>query len=234
MLIGLFLTLRESERRGITKDFFLDFFIYGIPVAIICARIYYVVFRWHIYRHRFPHVFDIREGGLAIHGGIIGGFLVLVFLSKRRNVSLLKCLDILSPPLILAKAMGRWGNFINQEAYGEIVSESFISYFPEFIQRQMLIDGNYRNPTFFYMSLWNFVVFIFLIIIRKKDFIKNGDVFFIYIVSYSFGRFFVEGLRTDSLMLGPIRIAQLVSIILIIVGSIILYRNHKVESQERS
>ncbi|MFW5985262.1 MAG: prolipoprotein diacylglyceryl transferase [Halanaerobiaceae bacterium] len=227
MVLGIILTLRESKKKGIREDFFLDFFLLGIPLAIIGARAYYVLFRWSYFSQNPARIIAIWEGGLAIHGGIIAGSLVLLFLVYRRGVDFWQAVDILAPALILGQAIGRWGNFINQEAFGGKVSQEFISRFPEFIKQQMYIGGAYRQPTFLYMSVWNFLVFALLLWIRRKEFIKTGDVFLTYLITYSLGRFFVEGLRTDSLYLGPFRIAQLLSVVLIIVSSFLIYKRHQ-------
>lgn len=226
VLVGAVLILREAKRQKINPDFFMDYLIYAIPIGVIVSRLYYVVFRWDVYRHNLGRVFAIWEGGLAIHGAIIGGVLVLIYLAKKRQVNFWQAVDILAPAVILAQAIGRWGNFINQEAHGRAVSYEFISNFPTFIQRQMYKNGQFFNPTFLYESLWNLLVFGFLIWIRRKDFIKKGDVFLLYLISYSVGRFFIEGLRTDSLMLGGFRVAQVLSVLLIIGSSIFFYLRH--------
>ncbi|MCG8515125.1 MAG: prolipoprotein diacylglyceryl transferase [Halanaerobiales bacterium] len=227
VLIGLLLTFREAERKGIEQEFFLDLFIYSIPVAIIGARLYYVIFSWSTYRYNLAKVFSIREGGLAIHGAIIAGLVVFYLMAKRRQVPFGQVIDTVAPALVLGQAIGRWGNFINQEAYGSVVSKEFIAYFPSFIQRQMLINGNYYHPAFLYESVWNFLLFIFLLVIKSKDFIKDGDLFLFYVIGYSLGRFFIEGIRLDSLMLGPFRVAQLISLLAILTGGIILYLKHR-------
>lgn len=227
LILGMILVLRESLKQGIEEDFFLDFFLWAIPIGIIGARLYFVFFHWSFFRENLGQIIAIWEGGLAIHGGVIGGLLVLIILVKKRKVCFWPIADILAPPLVLGKAIGRWGNFINQEAYGHVVSEEFISYFPEFIQRQMFIGGQYYHPAFLYSFLWNTAVFIFLIWLRRKKFIKPGDVFLSYLVTYSLGRFFIEGIRTDSLMLGPLRVAQLVSGVLIIGATFYLFYRHR-------
>ncbi len=226
VIIGLFLVIRESKRRKINTEFFLDYIIYTIPVAIICARLYYVVFRWNIYQMDLRKIIAIREGGLAIHGAVIGGILTLLFMSVKRKFPFTVALDILTPSLVLGQAIGRWGNFINQEAYGTVVSKDFISKFPKFIKNQMYIEGYYHHPAFLYESLLNLFIFIFIILIRKKEYIINGDILLIYGILYSTGRFFIEGIRIDSLMLGNYRVAQLISIIIIIIcGTIFLWRH---------
>ncbi len=231
LILGIVLALKEANRKKISEDFFLDFFLYGIPAAIIGARLYYVFFRWSLYSGQPSRIIAIWEGGLAIHGGIIGGLLVLIVLVKKRKVMFWQVVDVLAPPLILGKAIGRWGNFINQEAYGNPVSEEFISYFPEFIQNQMYITDQigsfYRNPAFLYSSIWNLLVFIFLIWLRRKEFVISGDIFLVYLLAYSGGRFFIEGIRVDSLMLGPFRIAQILSVVLILLSLLLLIFRHK-------
>ncbi|MFW5976309.1 MAG: prolipoprotein diacylglyceryl transferase [Bacillota bacterium] len=226
IIIGLYLTIRESKKQGIDPDFFLDFFIYGIPVAIIGARLYYVIFRWEYYKSNLFRILAFREGGLAIHGAIIGGIVVLGYFVKKRKINFWKAVDILTPPLVLGQAIGRWGNFFNQEAFGGIVSHEFIGNFPEFIQKQMFINGAYRHPTFLYESILDFTIFIFLVWFRRKN-IKNGDVFLIYIIFYSAGRFFIENMRTDSLMLGQLQIARLISILMMIAGLFLWYWRHR-------
>ena len=226
-VIGILMTFSESKRQGIDPEFFLDFFLLAIPLGIIGARLYYVIFHWQRYSGDFTRLFAIWEGGLAIHGGVIAGAIILVIMAYRRRVNFWQATDILAPPLALGETIGRWGNFFNQEAFGQPVSEEFISYFPEFIQQQMYIQGQYRNPTFFYASVWNLLILVFLLWLRRRDFIKQGDVFLSYIISYSVGRFFIEGMRIDSLMLGPLRVAQVVSVLLIILGVIFIYYQHK-------
>jgi phosphatidylglycerol:prolipoprotein diacylglycerol transferase len=231
ILTGLLISLKEAKRTGIDQEIILDFTIWAIPVAIIGARLYYVLFSFNTYRDNLLHIFAIRQGGLAIHGAILGGLLVLVILTKRRNVSFWKVVDIFAPGIILGQAIGRWGNFINQEAYGGIVSQEYISHFPSFISKQMYINGAYRHPTFLYESIWNIIVFIVLLTLRKKKQLKTGDIFIVYAIGYSVGRFFIEGMRTDSLMLGPLRIAQVVSAMVVISGILFIYYRHKMKSK---
>ncbi len=171
-------------------------------------------------------IFNIRQGGLAIHGGLIAAVIVVYICTKRKSIKLSSALDMTAPCIILAQAIGRWGNFFNQEAHGGPVTEAFISKFPEFIQSGMNINGTYYHPTFLYESIWNLVVFFILFYMLHKV-KKNGVVFLTYIGLYSIGRFFIEGLRTDSLMMFGLRTAQIVSIIGVliwIVGLIIIYR----------
>ena len=226
LLMGFSLTLYRSKKTEIPSEFFLDFFIIGIPISVIFARLYFVIFNLNYYLQNPLATIAVWHGGLAIHGAVIGGILVLIILTKKRNLSFLKVVDILAPALILGQAIGRWGNFINQEAYGGIVSESFINNFPGFIKNQMFIKGNFHHPTFLYESIWNIITFSILIFLSKKKFTKDGDVFYSYLIGYSIGRFFIEDMRTDSLMFLNMQVAQIISIILIIFGLVMIYINH--------
>ncbi len=226
LLFGFSLSLYRSKKTSIPTEFFLDFFIIGIPISVIFARLYFVIFNLNYYLQNPLAIIAVWHGGLAIHGAVIGGILVLIILTKRRKLSFFKVVDILAPALILGQAIGRWGNFINQEAYGGIVSESFINNFPNFIKNQMFIEGNYHHPTFLYESIWNIIIFIILIFLTKKKFTKDGDVFYSYLIGYSIGRFFIENMRTDSLMFLNMQVAQVISITLIIFGLVMIYINH--------
>lgn len=211
MLIGILIASHTSRIKGISYDRLLDILLISIPAGIVGARLYYVIFEFEQYRDNLADIFNIRQGGLAIHGGLIFGILAAYLYTRHKNISLIKYADVAAPSIIIAQAIGRWGNFFNQEAHGGPVSSEFISHFPEFIQKGMFIEGQYWHPTFLYESLWNLVVFfILLIILRKSN--RDGMVLFSYIGLYSIGRFFIEGLRTDSLMVGPLRAAQLVSL----------------------
>jgi phosphatidylglycerol:prolipoprotein diacylglycerol transferase len=217
IILGAVIAMREAKRVGYNPEIILDILLWTLPAAIIGARLYYVIFEWGYFKAHPMEILAIRNGGLAIHGGVIGAFLVGYVIVKRKGLNFLKLADIVAPSLILGQAIGRWGNFFNKEAYGGVVSEQFISRFPEFIQNQMYIGGSYYHPTFLYESIWNLMVFAILLFFRKykKD---DGELIGLYLILYSIGRFFIEGLRTDSLMLGPLRIAQVVSLLLITVG----------------
>jgi phosphatidylglycerol:prolipoprotein diacylglycerol transferase len=216
-VIGTLLALRFAKKENIDADHILSMVYYIIPLAIIGARTYYVILEWDQYRDNIANAFAIWHGGLAIHGGLIGGFLGGWLYLRKHNLPFYKLADIFIPSVILGQAIGRWGNFFNQEAHGGEVSEAFMDRFPDFIKNQMYIDGAYYHPTFLYESVWDLFVFGILLLLRKyKKF--DGQVLAAYFILYSIGRFFVEGLRTDSLMIGPLRMAQVVSIALIIVG----------------
>ncbi|OZT79779.1 prolipoprotein diacylglyceryl transferase [Marinococcus halophilus] len=226
-LLGYILASYEAKKRGLPEDIFADLLIFAIPISIICARLYYVIFEWDYYAQNPGSILAVWEGGLAIHGGLIGAVLTGIVFSKIKRVSFWKLADIAAPSIILGQAIGRWGNFINQEAHGGEVSRSFLEglQLPEFIINQMYIEGAYYNPTFLYESLWNIAGFLLLLGLRRVN-LRRGELFLTYVIWYSFGRFFIEGMRTDSLMLfDTIRVAQLISVLLIVAAvSLILYR----------
>lgn len=225
-MLALLLSQYTCKLKGINYDDVLTIFLIAFPISIIGARLYYVLFEFGYYKDNLMDIFNIRQGGLAIHGGLIAAVIVVYICTKRKSIKLSSALDMAAPCIILAQAIGRWGNFFNQEAHGGPVTEAFISKFPEFIQSGMNINGTYYHPTFLYESIWNLVVFFILFYMLHKV-KKNGVVFLTYIGLYSIGRFFIEGLRTDSLMMFGFRTAQIVSIIGVliwIVGLIIIYR----------
>lgn len=217
VLIGAFLALREAEREGLDSDKFMNVLLAAIPAAFIGARLYYVIFNWPYYSEHLQEIFAVWEGGLAIHGGLIAAFLVGWFFLRRYKISFWQAADIAAPSIVLGQAIGRWGNFINQEAYGYTVD-------PEKVPWAMYIDGAYRHPTFLYESLWSLGIFAFLLILRRKAPVKSGEIFLSYAALYSAGRFIIEGFRTDSLMLtSHIRVAQAVSVVVIIIAGVFFY-----------
>ncbi|MEW4221479.1 prolipoprotein diacylglyceryl transferase [Rossellomorea marisflavi] len=227
--LGMYMVIRESKRQGLHPDTFIDLLVWAIPIAIISARIYYVAFEWNNYYADHPEdIIKIWNGGIAIHGALIGSVLTTIIFAKVRGLSFWKLTDIAAPSLIVGQAIGRWGNFINQEAHGREVSRQFLEnlHLPRFIIDQMYIDGSYYHPTFLYESLWNVVVLILLLIIRRKvKSLRRGELFLTYVIGYSIGRFFVEGMRTDSLMLGDFRFAQVISVALIVAAIVtMIYR----------
>ena len=234
IIIGLYLLMKEASKQNISKDTIIDIAFYTIIWGIIGARIYYVIFNIKPYLSNPLSILYVWEGGLAIYGGIIGGLITLAYQTKKKNIALGKLTDMIVPSLILAQAIGRWGNFFNQEAHGGIVTLEFLKkiHIPNFIIKGMYINGNYYHPTFFYESLWCLLGFILLVIIRRllKN-SKDGTLTFIYLIWYGVGRFFIEGLRTDSLYLGMFRISQIVSIVIIIIGIIGLIYNKRKEAK---
>ena len=212
VLLGLLLAYYNCKLKNVDFDMLFDTFFISFPAAIIGARLYYVIFNFQDYKDNLWSALNIREGGLAIHGGLIFGLATAYIYIKKKGESFLKFADVTAPSIIFAQGMGRWGNFFNGEAHGEPVSYEFIKHFPAFIQKGMYIEGVYYHPTFLYESIWDICACIILINILKRTSI-DGYVIFSYIGLYSLGRFFIEGLRTDSLMFGPIRMAQLVSLL---------------------
>lgn len=218
MILGIWIAYREAGRVGINKELIIDFVLIAIPIAIICARLYYVAFEWEHYKDNLFSVFMIWKGGLAIYGGVIGGFITAIAFCRCKKISLFKFVDVAVPSLVLGQAIGRWGNFANQEAYGEVVLNSNLQFFPYAVYIEKI--GEWHQATFFYESMWNGILFIILMLLKKKKWFE-GQLLCTYFIGYGIGRFLIEGLRTDSLyVLEGLRVSQLVSIMLIIIGSI--------------
>ena len=211
LLIAALVAMKEAKRLGFYDDIIIDLLIFALPAAIIGARLYYVIFMWDYYSQNTAEIFRIRSGGLAIHGAIIAAAIVGAIFARFKGVSFRKLADACAPSIILGQAIGRWGNFVNQEAHGG----------PTDLPWGIMIDGQKVHPTFLYESLWNFAVFAFLLWYGRNRVKARGEVFVLYTALYSVGRFFIEGLRTDSLMLGPFRVAQLISLIIICAAIII-------------
>lgn len=217
VLIGAIIALKEAKRLGLEEETLLDFLIWEVPLCLVGARLYYVIFSWDLYRDNPIEALDIRSGGLAIHGVIITAILVAIVFTRIRKISFWTITDAAAPSLILAQGIGRWGNYLNQEAHGG----------PTDLPWGIMVNGEKVHPTFLYESIWNIGVFVFLMWYGRKKQKVKGEVFLLYIALYSFIRFFIEGLRTDSLMLGQIRVAQLVSLIGVFAASYIFYKRRK-------
>ena len=228
------LASKEAVKVGLREDDVVDLMLWALPISIVGARLYYVLFELDYYIENPGQILAIRSGGLAIYGGLIAGGLVVYFFTRHRFISTWKFLDVAAPSVILAQGIGRWGNFMNHEAYGEVVSRNFLEslHLPKFIIENMYIDGEYRQPTFLYESVWNVLGFVVLILLRRKpNFLKEGEVALVYVIWYSLGRFFIEGMRTDSLWIGDvIRVSQMLSGLLFI-GAIglLIYRRKKMD-----
>ncbi|MGX7131512.1 prolipoprotein diacylglyceryl transferase [Enterococcus songbeiensis] len=220
VIIAMWLSSREAVRVGLKADDVTDFMLVGLPLSLIGARLYYILFDLEPYLKDPIQILNVRSGGLAIYGGLIAGGIWLFFFCRYKFISGWTFLDIAAPSVILAQGIGRWGNFMNHEAFGGKTTLTFLEglHLPQFIIDNMYIDGAYRQPTFLYESVWNVLGFLLLILLRKRsNFLKEGEVFFGYLIWYSFGRFFIEGMRTDSLYLfGDIRVSQLLSVILFV------------------
>lgn len=223
-LIILNYLLKKEDRLDI--EFFMDYIIIALPLGIIAARLYYVIFNSGYYLNNPAKILAVNEGGLAIHGGLLMGIVVLFLLSKRRNKNFLLALDYLAPVTAFAQSIGRWGNFVNQEAYGKIVAEKYYNYLPEFIKKQMFIKGNYREATFLYESAADFLLFLLLLFYLRSDIKNDGEVFSLYLIIYSIFRFFIEERRTDSLLLAEIQVAKIISIFMIVIGVSLFYYIH--------
>jgi len=222
LAIGTLLAYREAVRQKLDPDQIINLVIIAAPLAFIGARAYYVIFRWSYYSTNPSEIPAIWHGGLAIHGALIAGVLAGYFFVKWQKLRFWQIADIVAPSIILGQAIGRWGNFFNQEAYG----------YPTDLPWAMYIDGAYRHPTFLYESLWDLGVFLFLLWYRRRKGIKHGEVFLIYAILYSAGRFIVEAFRTDSLMLGSLRAAQVISVIIIMAAvGLIYYRRKKIAKE---
>lgn len=224
--VGLWIATKESKRLSLDSEVFSDLLLWALPIAILGGRLYYVLFEFDRYIDRpWWSVFAVWEGGLAIHGALIAAVITAYIFTKKNNIPFWKLADIAAPGIIIGQAIGRWGNFMNQEAHGGPVSEAaynnFIRFLPNFIENQMVIKGTLYHPTFLYESVWNLLVFGGLLWFRRKNPLR-GEVFLSYVISYSVGRFFIEAMRTDSLyVFGGLRTAQVVSLLLI-VGSVLL------------
>ncbi|WP_415972561.1 prolipoprotein diacylglyceryl transferase [Anaerotignum lactatifermentans] len=235
VILGVLLALHEAKRTGQNPDTYLDFIIYAMIIAIIGARLYYVIFSWDFYSQHPEKIFAIREGGLAIYGGIIGGVLTAIVYSRVKKKSFWVMADTMAPSLILGQMLGRWGNFFNKEAFGGFTDNLFAMRYqlsqvrasdvtPDILQNLVTVNGvDYIqvHPTFLYESMWSLCVFIILLILqRKKKF--DGQVCATYFFGYALGRVWIEGLRTDQLCIGNVPVSQALSAVLII-ASVVLY-----------
>ena len=224
VLFASIVIIRETKRQKINEDFIVNLIFYGIIFGLIGARLYYVAFNLDHYLKYTLEILEIWNGGLAIHGGILFGLLTIILYTKKYKAKTLKVLDIIVVGLILGQAIGRWGNFFNGEAYGGVTTLANLQKLglPDFLINGMYINGAYHHPTFLYESIWNLFGFFALLIVRRYKYLKTGQLTGTYLIWYSVGRFFIEGMRTDSLMLGDFRVAQIVSIICIIIGIFML------------
>ena len=216
VLLGTSLAHREAIRRGEDPDQLLNVIVFGVMWGLIGARLYYVLFNWGYYGLRPLKILAVWEGGLAIHGGLLAGALATAIYTVRKKLPVLTYMDIMAPSLPLGQAIGRWGNFFNQEAFGIPTDLPWKLYIEPYHRPPDLAAFEYFHPTFLYESLWNLLVFAILyLLLRRRLEQAPGALLLCYIGLYSIGRFFVEGLRIDSLMLGPLRAAQVVSLGLI-------------------
>lgn len=224
VFLASFIILREAKRQKINQDFIVNLIFYTVIFGLIGARLYYVAFNLDYYLKYPIEILEVWNGGLAIHGGIIFGLLTILIYCRKYSAKTLKVLDIAVVGLILGQAIGRWGNFFNGEAYGGVVTLEYLKNLglPDFLINGMYINGAYHHPAFLYESIWNIFGFFALLMVRRYKYLKTGQLTGIYLLWYSVGRFFIEWMRTDSLMLGNIRAAQLVSLVGIIIGILMI------------
>lgn len=233
ILIGAFLAMivinKEAKRFNIKSDFMFNMLFWAMIIGLIGARIYYVIFNWDYYSHNLLEIIQIWNGGLAIHGGIIAGLLVIILYTRKYNTRTIRYLDFIVVGLPLAQAIGRWGNFFNSEAHGAATTLEHLQslHIPKFIIDGMQIEGVYYTPTFLYESLGCLLLFIVLLILRRGTYRKVGTITASYLIGYGVLRFLIEISRTDALMLAGFKVAQIVSIIMIIIGIVIIYKNYK-------
>jgi phosphatidylglycerol:prolipoprotein diacylglycerol transferase len=225
ILIGVSLSMYLAKRRNVNPDLIADLSVWLVVAAIPCARLYYVAFEWERYAQRPEDIVAIWQGGIAIHGAILGGILAALIFSGLNKTSVWLLADLVAPSLILGQAIGRWGNFFNSEAFGSPTDLPWKLYIPPQQRPSEYINYDYFHPTFLYESLWDLLVFgllmtLFFRDLNRKPHLKVGTLALVYAIAYSAGRVWIEGFRTDSLMLGPIRVAQLVSLGAIALGLI--------------
>ncbi len=224
VIIGLNLSQWLAAKRQIDPDLLNDLALWLVVAAIPCARLYYVAFEWPNYAQHWGRIFAIWQGGIAIHGALIGGTIATLLFVRRHQLSFWNLLDVLVPSVILGQAIGRWGNFFNSEAFGSPTDLPWKLYIPPANRPSSLAGSDYFHPTFLYESLWNLAIFgvlvtLFFYGLRHPQRIKTGAIACCYLIGYSLGRVWIEGLRTDSLMIGPLKVAQVVSLGLIALGS---------------
>ncbi len=217
LILAICYGLKESKKTGLSQDDLTNMLLLSVPIAIICARLYYVIFSWDSYKNDLGSVFDIRNGGLAIYGGIIGACLVIFFYCKKKKLSIGMALDLLSIGLLIGQSIGRWGNFVNGEAFGGPTSLPWAMTIIN--QGEVIADS--VHPTFLYESLWN-IIGIGILLIYKKKTVFNGELFSAYMVWYGLGRSLIEGLRADSLYIGIFRVSQILAVLTMLVGVIII------------
>lgn len=234
MLSALFILYINAKKENIDTDKLLDIVFYTVIFSLLGARLHYVLFNLDYYIKNHLEIIQTYKGGLAIHGGIIFGIITIYVLAKKKNIKFTKILDISAPALLLGQAIGRWGNFFNQEAYGNITSLKHLidMHIPKFIRDNMYIDGLYREPMFLYESIGCLLGFIILSLLRRKKVLKENLSTAFYLVWYGILRFIIESRRSDSLMLGTLKVAQLISIIFILIGIIIFINNRKKAKHE--
>lgn len=225
IVVGIFIARSNMRLRGHSPDAVLDFIVYAVPAGIIGARLYYVIFNWDYYGRNPSEIAAIWHGGLAIHGAIIAGVIVGFLFSRRKGFGFWELADSVAPALILGQTFGRFGNFMNGDAHGVPTDLPWGVVFPPGTPAGNQYPDTPTHPVMIYELIINFLAFIFLWSIRKKH-LPDGTHFLLYLSLYSIGRFFMEFFRGDSLMLGPLRMAQIIGVAIVIGSSILLYRRY--------
>ncbi len=239
MLICLFIALKELKKHDVDMEMFYDYIFYLLLFGIIGARTWYVVFELDHYISNPLSALAIWNGGLAIHGGITGGVLVSIYYYKKHKINVFKYLDALAPGVLIGQALGRWGNFVNQEAHGGETTQNFLQntlHLPDFIVNGMFIDGVYYQPTFLYESIWNIIGFLIIILfLRKMWRFDYGRLTAFYFMWYGIFRFWLEDMRTDALMLGNVEVAKMASGLMFLFGlSLMIYLIRKDKNENRN
>lgn len=229
VIVGVGLVQRETKKFNIKNDFVFNMIFWAIIFGLLGARLYFVIFNWDYFNSNLSEIYKTWEGGLAIHGAIIAGLITIYVYCKKYKVRLFRYLDFMAVPLLLAQAIGRWGNFFNSEAHGVATTAAHLKslFIPSFIIEGMKIDGVYYTPTFLFESLACLLLFLLFLVIRRGKYIKVGTMTGLYLIGYGGIRFFIEMSRTDALLLGGFKIAQIVSIIMIVIGIIIITINSR-------
>lgn len=227
--VAYFIIQKEAKRFKIKSDFIFNMLFWVLIFGIIGARLYYVIFDFSSFKDNPIEILKVWNGGLAIHGGLIAGLITMIVYTKKYKIRTIRYLDFAVVGLILAQAIGRWGNFFNSEAHGVVTTLEHLKnlHIPNFVINGMYINGVYYTPTFFYESIFCIIGFIFLLIVRRNKYIKVGDITALYLIFYGILRIFIEASRTDSLMFIGFKIAQIVSLAMIIIGIVILIINRK-------
>lgn len=222
LILGFLYATKETKRCGISHDDFFNMFLIGVPMAIVCARLYYVIFSWDFYKDNLIEIFNLRGGGIAIYGGVIGATAVVLIYSRKKKLNIGTLLDILAVGLLIGQTIGRWGNFVNGEAFGSECSLPWAMT----IKQDGNIIASAVHPTFLYESIFN-AIGVFILCIYKKKKVFQGEIFCGYMVWYGFGRMLIEGLRADSLYWGTIRVSQLLSAVIVLSGIFLIIKNRK-------
>ena len=262
LTIAVLLGIKEGKKLGISGEQIIDGAIVIVPLSIIGTRLWYVAFEWSRFYVKgdivetFLRIIDISSGGLAIHGGFLTALVSVIVYTRIKGINVFRIFDLMAPGFLIAQASGRWGNFFNQEAHGGVIGgvkdglanlslddqREFLSgtlKLPDYITNNMYLYGpdglNYYHPTFLYESIWNIIGFVIILILRRTRLTRTGDMIGFYLIWYSVGRFFIEGMRTDSLYIGNtgLRTAQIISLIMIAGGIVFLVINRTVFKQPK-